>query len=667
MNVLSSPRLPWVVSALKERSSRSGLRRSALHWALLIALLPLASSGFAHDAAEESPTAATDLLPITVTATLSAHDTRLAPASVTIIDQVELQKSHPQDLLQAVRTVPGVTLSPRQVGGRKTISLRGMDGRHVLTMVDGRRIVATDDVVGHSDYQYGWVPMAAVERIEVIRGPMSTLYGSEALGGVINLITRKPTEHWEGEVGLRGAATDGGDGHHAGALSLYAAGPLTDWASLRITGYNAFTPAVADPQDARYTELEGSWVHAGTVGATFKLGPYQSLELNHFQGLEKRFYDDVSYAGVTYENRYDIHRRQSDLTWRGEFNRWRGQLRAYTGNTEITNSRTHDVASTRPQTLRDDVLDGHAVTNLGDNNQLTVGGEARREKLRNAGLKNGHDQATHKALFMQDEATLGDRFTLTTGLRYDHHEIFGHELSPRAYLVWEATPELVIKGGYGHAFKAPTLKQISPTYVGAEGPHSFLGNGNIRPETLDSFELSADWQHGGVNLYATAFRSDVKDLITYRLLRVLGPRRIYQYDNVDSARIRGAEAGFGWDINESWSWQSGLTLLHTQDRISGKQLEYRPKTSFVSHLDWTGYDGWSARVGAQRIGTQYSAEGQLPAYLLWNASVARQIGNHVNLSLALENLGNVRLAEKSPLFGYAERGRTVSLDVRVRF
>ncbi|MGP1664375.1 MAG: hypothetical protein ACTS5I_00365, partial [Rhodanobacter sp.] len=80
-----------------------------------------------------------------------------------------------------------------------------------------------------------------------------------------------------------------------------------------------------------------------------------------------------------------------------------------------------------------------------------------------------------------------------------------------------------------------------------------------------------------------------------------------------------------------------------------------------------GRNDWSARLGMQRIGRQHSAEGELPAYALWNVSVGKDMGAHVKLRLALENLGNLRLAEKSPLFGYAERGRTVSLDVRVAF
>jgi len=128
---------------------------------------------------------------VTVTATGHEEDALTAPASVTVIDREHIQNRASDDLLDAVQDTPGLSLSPRQAGGRKTFSLRGMNDAHTLMLVDGRRISATDDVVGHSDYQYGWVPMSAVERVEVIRGPLSALYGSEALGGVVNVITGK--------------------------------------------------------------------------------------------------------------------------------------------------------------------------------------------------------------------------------------------------------------------------------------------------------------------------------------------------------------------------------------------------------------------------------------------------------------------------------------------
>ena len=93
-------------------------------------------------------------------------------------------------MLDALRGESGVTLQGRTIGGRKVLSLRGMDSRHTLFLVDGKRIGASDGVIGHSDFQYDWIAVEDIERIEVVRGPMSVLYGSEALGGVVHMNTK---------------------------------------------------------------------------------------------------------------------------------------------------------------------------------------------------------------------------------------------------------------------------------------------------------------------------------------------------------------------------------------------------------------------------------------------------------------------------------------------
>lgn len=617
--------------------------------------------------------AVTAALPaVTVTATLTEQDARTAPASVTVIDREELAARNASDLLDAVRGAPGLTLSPRQVGGRKTLALRGLEGKHTLTLIDGRRITATDDVVGHSDYQYGWLPMSAVERIEIIRGPMSALYGSEALGGVINLITRKPTDKWIGSVGVSGSKpTSSSEGEPTGSTSVFAAGPVGDRLSLRVNAELAHSAPVADRQSPLLSEIEGSHAKSGGLAGTFTLTPEQTLEAGWSGGNEQRMYDTSS-SGKVYRSTYDIDRSQAHVGWEGKFDGWRGKLRAYRSEIDIVNSASNGGTPTRPQNMVDDVLDGHASFALGAH-KVTVGGEWRRETLENAGLKNGVDDAAHKALFAQDEIALTDTLMLTAGLRADHHELFGSEVSPRAYLVWEPTPALVVKGGFGHAFKAPTLKQISPNYVGAEGPHTFAGNGNIKPESSNSFELGADWQVAPAwSLRATVFNTEVKDLITYRLLRTEGVRRFYQYDNVDAARIQGLEAGMTWDMTRQIAWSNDLTLLHTRDKSTGKKLADRPSSSLTSRLEWKGQEGWSARLTGEFTGSQTGTDGApLPSYALWSASVGKQLALDANRKLVLraglENIGNVNMAEKSESFGYAERARRVFVTARVDF
>lgn len=602
-----------------------------------------------------------------VTATMSEHETRTAPASVTVIPRQEIEERNATDLLDIVRGTPGVTLTGRQVGGRKTMALRGLEGKHTLTLIDGRRISPSDDVVGHSDYQYGWLPVSAIERVEIIRGPMSTLYGSEALGGVVNLITRQPKDRWIGSLMLSGNDVTNGEGGDSWQGSLFAAGPVGERVTLRVNAESSERTPVPEKEDKRYSEIEGRKSNGYGLGGTIKLTDAQSLDLQWSGGDEVRRYDDVSSAGKAFENRYDITREQRSIAWKGEFGSWRAQARAYDSEIDIQNFRTNGVAVTRPQNLKDEVIDGFAAIRLASHT-VTVGGEYRIETLTNNGLIGGKDDATHKALFLQDEFSLTKSLVLTAGVRGDNHERFGFEASPRAYLVWEATPELVIKGGYGHAFKAPTLKQSSPSYVGAEGPHTFMGNAGIAPESSDSLEIGADWKQGNINLWSTLFHTTVKDLITYKLIKVSGSRRTYLYDNVDQAKITGLESGIGWAVTSSLKWNTNFTWLNTKDDSTGKDLAYRPEFSLSSSLDWQIGDGWSSRAMVEYFGEQLdSSDVTLPSYSLWNASVGKKIGKNLSVRAGVNNLTNVRLAEKSPNFGYAEMGRNVYLTLRADF
>jgi outer membrane receptor for ferrienterochelin and colicins len=638
----------------------------------LAALLCAAGAAQAQTAAEPATVLAQapNLPAVTVTATLTEQDARTAPASVTVITAEELAERNASDLLDAVRGAPGITLTGRQVGGRKTLALRGLEGKHTLTLIDGRRISASDDVIGHSDYQYGWLPVSAIERVEIIRGPMSALYGSEALGGVLNIITKKPTDRWSGSVGVSGGTGVGSDAASESGASVYAAGPLGQRARLAVNAEYAHRNPTPDADDTRYSEIEGRKPRNLGLEAEFDLTAQQRLQAGVSDGREVRLYDDVNTAGTGYVNRYDLDRRQTHVGWTGDFGDTKAQLRAYRSEMSVRNSRTNGVAATRPQDMQDDVVDGHVTMRRGGH-QIAFGGEWRNEELVNAGLAGGRDDVTHKALFVQDEFALGRSLMATLGLRADHHGIFGSELSPRAYLVWEASPQLVVKGGYGHAFKAPTLKQISPNYVGAEGPHSFLGNANIQPETSNSFELGADWQATqALSLRATLFHTEVKQLITYNLIEQIGPRRIYQYDNVDAARITGLETGYTWAITPQLAWNTDATLLRTRDKATGKRLNDRPTASVASHLDWR-VAGWNARLGLQYTGSQNSSGGKLPSYTLFDVSAGRawKLGatQSLNLRVGLENLGDVRLAEKSPSFGYAEQGRRVFVSARLDF
>lgn len=616
----------------------------------------------------------TELNPMVVTATRSSVSLADAPAAITVITAEQIRARGATNLLEALRGTPGITLNGRQVGGRKTLSIRGAEDRHTLVLIDGRRISSTDDTIGHSDYQYGWVGIEQIERIEVVRGPMSALYGSEAIGGVINIITRQAQREWSGGVTLRGDVGQGdtGNGHR---LAARASGPLAESLDVAMAVEEVRRESTPWEQDRRVSEMEGQDRQTGSLAISYRPFEGQTLKLDLLRSDETRDRDQqyAYYARPIYLDTYELERRQNSLAWNADWGDLQSQLRFTRSEFDVTNKRTHNLAPTRPQSIRDDVWDGSLNFHIGEDHALTVGGEHRDERLENAGLIGGSDSATHQAVFIQDEIALATGWALTLGARLDDHEIFGRETSPRAWLVWRATPELTFKAGYGEAFRAPTLKQISPNYVGAEGPHTFLGNADIKPETSRSFELGVDWHDERGAYTANLYRNEIDDLIYYRRLRTepgIPPRTIYQYDNIEQARIEGLELtgrrelGYGIALGATVNW------MDPRDARTDAKLNGRPEFTATPSLEWT-MAKWNALVQWEYIGKQYlegsNGQERAPGYSAVNASLGYRLHDNLTLRGGVLNIGNVRLEDKSELFGYAEQGRTGWLAVEAGF
>ncbi len=611
------------------------------------------------------------LEPVVVTATRSEHNLSKAPASVTVITAEQIKASGASNLLEAVRAAPGITLNGRQVGGRKTLSIRGAEDRHTLVLINGKRISSTDDTIGHSDYQYGWLALDQIERIEIVRGPMSALYGSEAMGGVINIITRQAQQQWHGSLRARAdvQAGSGGNGH---LVSAQAGGPLGEMFDLQAGAEQLRSSSTPRKEDRRISDIEGHKRESGNMQLGFTPITGQRLQLDLLHTDEDLDRDqDSRGAAPYYLDTYTLERRQQSLSWQAEWSNLSSELRYNKTTFDVTNKRTNGVAPTRDQRLEDKVWDGNLGFLLGARNNLTLGAEHRTEYLENAGLRGGSDDAVHKALYLQDEISLAENLTMTLGARLDRHEIFGNETSPRAYLVWSATPALTIKGGYGEAFRAPTLKQISPSYEGAEGPHTFYGNADVKPETSKSWELSADWRNVTSAYTATVFRNEIKDLIYTDLMYKIGPRGFYQYDNISRARIHGLELSMTQQLSAGFSLLGNLTWLDARDTDTRDHLTGRPELVFTPALQWQG-ERLSGQLEWQYTGRQWLKNNdarleRVTGYSLVNLNAAYQAHDNLKLRAGVNNLRNLRLEDKSELFGYVETPRTVWLGVEANF
>jgi len=659
-------------------------RRSSVVAAIATLVLPAMLAAGPAAGADVLPSGTSEapivLEAVVVTATRHAMLGVEAPAALSVVTRRDIEARGADNVLDAVRGEPGLSLQGRSIGGRKVLSIRGMDSKHTLFLVDGRRVGASDGVIGHSDFQYDWIAIEDIERIEVVRGPMSVLYGSEAMGGVVNIITREPGDRWRLGANVEGVHADGGRGGDGHRLGVRADGPIGGGFFFRAGAAQSRIGALASPADPRISELEGRDKQDGWLGLGWRGREGHRLDFEHREGREERSANARERSG---QRRYhqtfnDIDRSLTSLGWgadwalAGAVPALTTQLRAYRARIDVENRRTAGVAINPLQVIEDRVLEGQARLTLGAHD-LTGGFEARDESLADPGLPNGRSVAAHRALFLQDEFAVNQGVRLTLGLRHDRHQLFGDEWSPRAYVVWRASPEWTVKGGFSHGFKAPNLKQIVPGGR-AEGPNTFLGNPDLRPERSDGIELGAGYASRQTQAQVMVFDQRIDDLIEVRLVAAGAVPGVgtYTYENLSKARLRGVETGLAHALGGGWIAQFNVNYLDARNG-AGQRLDRRPRHNATVRLDWN--EGpW--RAGAH---AEYSAGQQLPAQTagapsqpvpgvtLFGAHVSHAWPSGLQLGLGVQNLGDVRLADKSPLFTHVEPPRTWRLTLRGRW
>lgn len=599
---------------------------------------------------------------VVVTASFIEQKLEDAPASITVIGREALNNRPVQDLADALQGAAGV-----HVGGvglaRRGISIRGMSNEYTLTMIDGRRVSQSAGVIGHSEADVGWMPTEGIERIEVVRGPMSSLYGSDALGGVINIITRPATDEWRTSMTSRAEWREDGRGGDVLQTGLYVSGPLVQDV-LGITAYGEFrdrerTVSAVNPQ---LSEMEGREVITGNLAFNWTPDEAQRISVNYGQGSEER--QRYAATGPTYYLSTDfLDRQQYSLSHIGAWQWGDTSVRAYGTKLEKTNRRSRGTP-VRPQIIEDRTYDARTTVNLGESNRLSLGGEWRNEELFDTSMNSaGYDSVRSRAMFVQDEFEW-QRWLLVLGTRYDDHDIFGGQTSPRAYAVFHPTERLTFKGGVGRGFKAPNLKLLSPEYSVTTSSFVVFGNPNLEPEINTSYELGAHYRANGWTLQATLFQNDVDDLIQSFCAADCNALRVLNYENVDEARIRGVEVATSLAPLTQVAIDLNYTFLNAKDLTSDQPLAEKPKHAANVTLKWLPTDKLNVQLRGNYYGkqTMYSSEVRygLPDYTLWGADVNYQLTRHFKLHLSGDNLGDEDLAELSSRFNYVEAGRSYS-------
>ncbi|MEG2049248.1 MAG: TonB-dependent receptor, partial [Comamonas sp.] len=509
-------------------------------------LLALAAAATCASTAAFAQTRESTMEEVVVSASGFEQELKSAPASISVVTRQELETKNFRDLAEALQGVEGIDVmgGTGKTGGLD-ISIRGMPSDYTLILIDGRRQNVAGDVTpnGFGAALTSFMPpISAIERIEVIRGPMSTLYGSDAMGGVINIITRKVSKEWGGEVSVGVGIPQDSEWGNQHRASFYLNGPIKqDLLGLAVRGSTygreasdwVLAPGAAQPANARNPAPAQSRQH--NLGARLTLTPsrYHDIWLDVDQGRTWYNNEDGRLGGRDsatpanppgYKDALRFNRDQVSIghTSRLGF----GTLESSLMHTETeTIGRTIPGAAVpkgdprlgkdRELKTTNVVLDTKLVAPLGDKHMMTVGGQLWDAKLKDGMLPQSHKQ-TMWSLFAEDEWRLAQGLTATLGGRYDHHDAFGGQFSPRAYMVWDATTNWTFKGGVSQGFRAPRLNQLIDGVSGVSGQGTTIniGNPNLKPETSTNVELSALFDNkAGWTSSATFFHNDVKDKI----------------------------------------------------------------------------------------------------------------------------------------------------------
>jgi outer membrane receptor protein involved in Fe transport len=593
---------------------------------LAIALLGLfqAASGHARDDSRLDHYLAMSLdellaLEVTISSD-SPRPVARAPAVVTLITADDIKATGATNLADLLEGVPGIHVRASSFGYRPLVHFRGANATQTLLMVDGAPM--KDLMWGFGIFWKG-LPASMIERVEIIRGPGSALFGADASAGVINVITKAAGTIRQSEAGLRAGSFDSqaawfqhgadwngyqvgltaelsdsaghdpyigrdadGDSGRAGygwrnrdlRLGVAKGHWRLDLDYLRhadlevgLTGGNVLDP-VTRANDSRYGIAlaydNPAWHGDWGLGAVLR---YQHLDYSSGAGFQEHApgyvdADDVVYPiGVV--NRNQAAERRADFEVKGLYTGFTGhQVRVGAGYSRA------DLYSVR-----------HVVNDPGDLSQLidvSDTPDAFAPEL----------ARVQRFAYLQDIWFPAEDWELTAGLRYDHYSDFGASVNPRLALVWRSSERLTSKLMYGRAFRAPNYRELySPTSVADPNP-------NLKPERSRTWDLAFSYAASkDLNLGAGLYHMALSDLIA----AVAG-----QYQNTGSYAIRGVELEAQWQATRTVRLSGNYSQ---RDPDAGGDTFYLPRREAYLRADWAFRPGWNWNVQANWTGRQERA------------------------------------------------------------
>ena len=572
-----------------------------------------------------------DLNEVVVTGTKSEKTLKYVPVLTQVISarkMLELGITNVTDALQTM--VPGINVSHQ--GTLVTVTLQGMDAKYVLFLIDGERIAGEVD----GDIDYSMLNLQNIDHIEIIKGASSSLYGSNAIGGVINIITKKINDPFDAKFYSRYSKYN--ELYSGGSIALKKGilGSRTSINFSRIDGYDVTPETPHDWTQNPYKSFQISQKFEITPSSKLSFTPYFTYYQFERGNVSARpvhnLYSDLSggLKGQFYFGKSSI-----------DFSYYRDRYNTFTILEQLNNKR--DTASYDfIQTFRTQVN-----FHLSDKNSLTAGVEYNTERLFSTRVEGGLKNASEAVVYFQEDIRIGERWELIAGIRTGSHSNYGFNAAPKISAMFKQG-FLNFRASAGTGFRSPALKELYFSFDHF-GEFNVEGYPQLKPESSKyisgSIEFTKPWNNSSVTVY----RNVLSDMITTNLISVPGAvESTYLYGNVANASVNGIDLLSKQKIFKGVWLNAGYSYVHALDNETGLQLFGTAKHSGKVSVDYNfkkKYYSFTAQLNCQLMGERIyqDADGSTKydrPFSNWRFTISQEY-KWLRISAGLDNMFGV--------------------------
>jgi len=621
----------------------------------LLGTLAMALTGGEALAGEEQSGATAHMLgQVVVTGTKTPHTLQDTPVETLVVNREDIARTNAQNTMDVLKSIPGVSVSAHDdTFGTYTwnAKMRGLsinDG-YALVLVDGQRVLGSGQSGGMGEYGIGLnqIPVEMIEKIEVVKGPGSALYGSDAMAGVINIITRRTPKKPVAGAGVaygwydvrerikNGTVEEAYDKNRnqSQAYAYFGNRPLE-----KIGYLLQYSQEGGEDNGQRRIDSDRHSLMA-------KVDAEPSEGLNLFAKAEASDYEKED------DRKEKSYRLSAGTDWQAGDDRF-FSLKGYTYNWDFDHGYLDNTYGHKTGDIGYQQVEGQCTLSANEIHTLTSGAEFQHQgidfRIDNADgssieVDRGIDIAS---LYLQDEVILsGGAMTLVPGVRYDDHSVFGEEVNPKLSAMYKLSAATSLRASVGRAFKSPTIRQLYYDAPYRHGSYYVQSNPDLKPETAIGYSAGVEhWLTEGSAMGSVGyFRNDIKELVaredTSGLYNGL-PLQIYR--NVENAATQGVELLARIWPSGSISLALAYTYTDSENKENGKNLTYTPEHQVSLTPAWELRDygmGMSATV--TQVSRQYTNTvntAQIDGHAVFDARLYKLLGNVTKLSLEADNV-----------------------------